>query len=253
MKFSSLGSGSRGNSAVVKYNDTTILIDCGFSVKETEKRLSLLNVDPSAINAIIVTHEHGDHIRGVAPLAKKYKLPVIMTAGTSKFLKSASVIDLQLIETEIDFSVGELQITSVPVAHDAREPVQFVIRGGGLTLGILTDLGTVTQHVIDLYKYCDGLLVESNHDTNMLANGPYSSALKERVGGAWGHLSNRQMLILLQNINLSQMQQLVIGHISQKNNSIELVRDVVSKIKNKLPPILYATQNEGFTWVELKT
>ena len=252
MKFSSLGSGSRGNSTVVKYNDTTILIDCGFSVKETEKRLSLLNIDPSVINAIIVTHEHGDHIRGVAPLAKKYKLPVMMTAGTSKFLKNSSVIDLKLIETEIDFYVGELKITPVPVAHDAREPVQFVIRGGGLTLGVLTDLGTVTQHVINLYQKCDGLLIESNHDINMLANGPYSSSLKSRVGGPWGHLNNKQMLILLQNINLSKIQQLVIGHISQQNNSIELVKKAISEIKNKLPPISYATQNEGFIWVELK-
>jgi phosphoribosyl 1,2-cyclic phosphodiesterase len=211
-----------------------------------------LGLQPEDINAIVVTHEHSDHIRGVFPLAKKYKIPVMMTSGTSKFLKGDPQAGLTLIDTHSDFFIGKLQITPVPVAHDAREPVQFVVRAEGLTLGILTDLGTVTRHVIECYKQCDGLIVESNHDIRMLANGPYSSALKKRVGGAWGHLNNAQMLYFLKNIQLSQLQQLVIGHISQKNNSVSLVRAAISEVGNQLASISYATQDEGFLWVKLK-
>lgn len=252
MRFSSLGSGSKGNSTVVQCDDTVILIDCGFSIKETERRLDFLGLQPEDINAVVVTHEHSDHIRGVFPLAKKYKIPVMMTSGTSKFLKGDPQAGLTLIDTHSDFFIGKLQITPVPVAHDAREPVQFVVRAEGLTLGVLTDLGTVTRHVIECYKQCDGLIVESNHDIRMLANGPYSSALKKRVGGAWGHLNNAQMLYFLKNIQLSQLQQLVIGHISQKNNSVPLVRAAISEVGNQLASISYATQDEGFLWVKLK-
>lgn len=251
MRFSSLGSGSKGNATVVHHGDTFLLIDCGFSVKETEKRLSLLGLQASDLNAIAVTHEHSDHIRGVLPLAKKFQLPVLMTVGTHKSLKSAVGIDLSLIESDVSFSLGDLIVTPVSVAHDAREPVQFVVRGGEMTLGVLTDLGSVTPHVLESYRYCHGLLVECNHDIDMLATGPYPPSLKHRVGGDWGHLNNQQTKYLLQNIQTEQLQQLVIGHISQKNNSLDLVKTTLSEVSIQASEVHYACQDKGFTWIEL--
>lgn len=253
MRFSSIGSGSKGNSTIIEYNDTVILVDCGFSLKETEKRLSISGLTPSKINAILITHEHSDHIRGVSSLAKKYKIPVMATAGTSKFLRNSSALNLTCIDTQSDFHIENLTVTPVPVPHDAREPVQFIIRGGLLTFGILTDVGAITEHIIELYQRCDGLMIESNHDEDMLLNGSYPRSLKNRVGGNWGHLNNKQMLYFLKNIELEQLQELVIGHISENNNSISLVKETISEISKQLSSVSYATQNEGFDWIQLKS
>jgi phosphoribosyl 1,2-cyclic phosphodiesterase len=252
MRFASLGSGSKGNATVVKYADTLVLIDCGFSVKETEKRLMRLGLEASDLYSILVTHEHSDHLKGIPSLAKKYQCPVYMTAGTRQSLNDCSSIDLRIIDSHSCFHVNDLELTPVPVAHDAREPVQFVLRGGELTLGILTDLGSVTPHVLDSYGSCDGLLVEFNHDVDMLASGPYPEMLKRRVGGEWGHLSNQQALHLLNNIAAERLQRLIIGHISQKNNSLELVKTAVAALQEKVSTVIYAEQNEGFPWQELR-
>ena len=200
MRFSSIGSGSKGNSTIIEYDDTVILVDCGFSLKVTEKRLGLLGISPSKINAILVTHEHSDHIRGVSALAKKYEIPVMATAGTSKFLRNSSALNLTCIDTQSDFHIENLTVTPVLVPHDAREPVQFIIRGGLLTFGILTDVGAITEHIIELYQCCDGLMIESNHDEDMLLNGSYPRSLKNRVSSNWGHLNNKQMLYFLKNL-----------------------------------------------------
>ena len=253
MRFSSIGSGSKGNSTIIEHDDTVILVDCGFSLKETEKRLSISGLAPSKIKAILVTHEHSDHIRGVSSLAKKYKIPVMATAGTSKFLRNSSALNLTCIDTQSDFHIENLTVTPVLVPHDAREPVQFIIRGGLLTFGILTDVGAITEHIIELYQCCDGLMIESNHDEDMLLNGSYPRSLKNRVGGNWGHLNNKQMLYFLKNIKLEQLQELVIGHISENNNSLSLVKETISEISKQLPSVSYATQNEGFDWIRLKS
>lgn len=251
MRFTSLGSGSKGNATVIHCGETRILIDCGFSVRETEKRLSLRGMDASELSAIFVTHEHTDHIRGVLSLARKYQLPVMLTPGTSKALKEYSKVNLILLESNEPFNIGELELTPVSVAHDAREPVQFVVRGQGLTLGVLTDLGSITPHVLKHYAQCDGLLIEFNHDAEMLAEGSYPESLKKRVGGAWGHLNNQQALYLLQNIQLDQLQQLVICHISQQNNCVALIEERVSVVASQLPTVHYVCQDQGLLWVEL--
>ena len=253
MRFSSIGSGSKGNSTIIEYDDTVILVDCGFSLKVTEKRLGLLGISPSKINAILVTHEHSDHIRGVSALAKKYEIPVMATAGTSKFLRNSSALNLTCIDTQSDFHIENLTVTPVLVPHDAREPVQFIIRGGLLTFGILTDVGAITEHIIELYQCCDGLMIESNHDEDMLLNGSYPRSLKNRVSSNWGHLNNKQMLYFLKNIELEQLQELVIGHISENNNSVALVKETISEISKELLSVSYATQNEGFDWIQLKS
>ena len=252
MRFSSLGSGSKGNATLVHADDTLILIDCGFSIRETEKRLSRLGVSAQDLTSILVTHEHSDHLRGVLPLAKKYRLTVKMTAGTCRSLKDLSNVNVELIDSHHSFTVGSVDVTPVSVPHDAREPVQYVLGSAGLTLGVLTDIGSITPHVIDSYQRCDGLLLEFNHDPIMLANGSYPSFLKDRVAGAWGHLNNDQALYFLQQLKLEQLQQLVIGHISEKNNCLKLIRSVMSEVEELLSSIHYATQEQEAAWFKFQ-
>ncbi len=252
MKFASLGSGSKGNATLVQDGDSCLLIDCGFSLKEVERRLERLQFSPGDITAILVTHEHGDHARGVAALSRKYQTAVYMTAGTRRAL-NANLDHLQLIDSSHQpFHCGSFKVTPVAVPHDAREPVQFVLRNQRHTLGLLTDLGSITPHVVESFQHCDGLLLEANHDTEMLANGPYPPSLKRRVAGDWGHLNNHQARWLLENLCLDKIQQLVLGHISEKNNSLSLVQEAVGDIADKLHSVHLACQNQGLDWIELR-
>lgn len=247
MRFASLGSGSKGNATLVESGDTCVLVDCGFSVRETERRLARLGREPGDLAAILVTHEHGDHWRGVAPLARKFDLPVYMTAGTARAVK-ATLPRLSLIDRRAPFAVGALAVTAVTVPHDAREPVQFLFRRGPRTVGVLTDLGCITPHVVEHYKDCDGLLLEANHDPAMLAQGPYPPGLKRRVGGDWGHLNNGQAATLLAQVERRRLQKLVLGHISLQNNRQALVAAAIDDYQGELNSVHYACQDEGFDW-----
>ncbi len=251
MQFASLGSGSKGNGTLIEHQDTCVLVDCGFPVRETIRRLQKLERQPEDISTILVTHEHGDHLRGVMPLARRYKIPVMMTAGTARYAAIRPGDPVKVIEPDRDFSLGGVAVTPVSVPHDAREPVQFLFDSGIQRLGILTDLGRVTPHVVDNYRDCDGLLLEANHDPDMLAFGAYPASLKRRVGGDWGHLSNYQSAELLERINRTRLQCLVLGHISQQNNAPDRVSAAVSHLVDGLSRVIYACQNEGFSWQEL--
>jgi len=248
IRFASLGSGSKGNGTLVEIGDTCVLVDCGFSIRETEKRLGHLGRQPQDISAILVTHEHSDHGRGVAPLAKKYSIPVVMTAGTARALKPEGLEDLRLVNAQASFSVGGIEVTPVAVPHDAREPVQYVFVRHRLKLGILTDLGCITPHVINSFDGCVGLLLEANHDPELLAMGAYPASLKRRVGGDWGHLNNGQAAGLLARIDRRRLRVLVMGHISQHNNRVDLVRDALAPYQDELPNVHYACQQQGFHW-----
>ena len=222
MKFASLGSGSRGNGTVVQAGDSYLLVDCGFSLRETENRLRRLGVEPSQLNAILVTHEHTDHCAGVGKLSRRYDLPVYTSHGTWVSGRCGEVHELVEIRSERGFRVGDVHVMPVAVPHDAREPCQFVFRFQGLKLGILTDLGSITPLVIEHYADCDALLLECNHDHLMLRNGPYPPALQRRVGGEWGHLNNRQAAQLLEALRGPRLRQVVIAHISEQNNDQSL-------------------------------
>lgn len=251
MQFASLGSGSQGNATLVSCCGETLLIDCGFSLRELHVRMQRLGLHPSELSAILVTHEHSDHIRGVGPLARKYSIPVVMTAGTAASGRMGRLPAERIIAPSSSFELAGFTIDAVSVAHDAAEPSQFVFHREGKKLGLLTDLGSVTASVIDAYQACDALLVEANHDPIMLACGPYPSSLKRRVAGQWGHLSNAQTQGLLMQLDTSRLQHLVIGHISQTNNSICRAAAALAGI---LPdfPIHYACQNQGFDWLTLQ-
>lgn len=249
LRFASLGSGSRGNSTLVEWKEGMLLIDCGFSVKEATARLERLGKSPADLTAILVTHEHSDHIKGVAALSRRYNLPVYMTPGTYHSRDLGDLPNLQLIHAYAPFAINGLSVTPVAVPHDAREPAQFVFEYAELRLGILTDLGSITPHVETSYQACDAMLLEANHDPVMLACGQYPPSLKQRVGGQWGHLSNQQAAGFLQRLDTARLQHLVVAHISQKNNSVALAMAALAPVTLKVKQVTYACQDQGFDWL----
>jgi phosphoribosyl 1,2-cyclic phosphodiesterase len=251
LRFASLGSGSGGNATLVCCGDTRVLIDCGFGLRETERRLLRCGVTPESLSAVLVTHEHTDHIKGVGPLARKYETPVHMTSGTYVSRNYGRIPNLHLIQSYQAFSVGSLAVQPVPVPHDAREPAQYVFKHNGKQLGILTDLGSITPHVVEAYSRCDSLLVEANHDPIMLATGPYPPSLKARVAGPWGHLSNQQAVDFLRQLEVNRLQHLVVGHISRKNNSVERAAEALDAAVSGIHKVHYACQDEGFDWLDI--
>lgn len=253
MRISSLGSGSKGNATLIENGDTCILIDLGFTLKETLRRLKRLDRTPEDIDAILVTHEHADHIHGVAPFARKFSTPVYMTPGTYNPEKYGLMPVMKKVNCHRSFQVGSIDIEPVPVPHDAREPCQYLLSSGGIKIGVLTDLGHVTPFVETQYKTCDALMLECNHDPKMLADGPYPYPLKQRVGGPHGHLSNDQAAGLLQNIELGRLQHLVISHISEKNNHPDLANLALQPILEHWSGNLHlADQQDGFDWLEVR-
>ncbi|HSC69258.1 MAG TPA: MBL fold metallo-hydrolase [Cellvibrio sp.] len=251
LRFASLGSGSRGNSTLVEWSAGTLLIDCGFSVKEANQRLERLGKRAEDLTAILVTHEHADHIKGVAALARRYGLPVYMTPGTYHSRNLGELPDLRLIEAYASFVVDGLRVIPVAVPHDAREPAQFVFEYMGLRLGVLTDLGNISAHVEAHYQDLDAMVLEANHDPVMLASGSYPPSLKQRVGGLWGHLSNQQAAGFLQRLNCARLQHLVVAHISQQNNSLELAQAALAPVTAEVKQITFACQNQGFGWLSV--
>jgi phosphoribosyl 1,2-cyclic phosphodiesterase len=251
MRYASLGSGSRGNGTLIHAGDQLVLLDCGFTIKEVERRIERLGCSVQDVTAVLVTHEHADHLKGVAPLARKYKLPVYMTPGTFRSRDHGKLHDLNLIEGFQPFELGELLVEPVAVPHDAREPAQFIFTYQQTRLGILTDLGNISAHVEESYRDCDALVLEANHDPHMLASGPYPPSLKQRVGGAWGHLSNAQAAGFLERVNLQRLRQLVVAHISQQNNSVERASETLSAVVASIPEVVFACQDEGFSWMTL--
>jgi phosphoribosyl 1,2-cyclic phosphodiesterase len=252
MRVASLGSGSKGNATLIDSGETCLLIDLGFTLKDTERRLERLGISPLSIDAVLVTHEHSDHIGGVGPFARKYKRPVYLTPGTQRSEKLGVVPGIKTINCHKPFRIGDIGIEPVPVPHDAREPCQYVLSANGIKVGVLTDLGHITRYVVEQYKHCHALLLECNHDVGMLEQGPYPYALKQRVGGPHGHLNNEQAAGLLSEIDLQQLKHLVISHISEQNNAPHLAETAVLGALNGWQGTLkVADQNEGFDWINL--
>jgi phosphoribosyl 1,2-cyclic phosphodiesterase len=250
MRFASLGSGSKGNATLVEAGGTRVLVDCGFSCAETVKRLARFGLEADALDAILVTHEHSDHISGVARLSRRYGLPVWMTAGTEAVHKGGELASWHCINSHQPFTVGDLQVQPFPVPHDAREPCQFVFSDGRRRLGLLTDVGSITPHMIAALDGLDALVLECNHDPSMLAAGPYPPGLKQRVGGPYGHLSNQQAAELLEKINTSSLQHLVAAHISEQNNLPQLAFDCLTMaVGDNMGAIIVANQPDGMPWL----
>ncbi len=252
MRFASLGSGSKGNATLVQAGETCVMIDCGFSLKETEARLSRFGLQASELDAILITHEHGDHVRGAGPLSRKYDIPLWMTRGTHSKAVLGKLSALNFLDVQQSFVVKDLAIQPYPVPHDAREPCQFVFTNGQQQLGMLTDTGTITPHIEAQLDGCDALLLECNHDLRMLEQGPYPASLKQRVAGRLGHLSNEQTAALLDSLDVAKLKHLVIAHISEQNNTTALVCDALVEATGcDRDWINVASQEHGFDWCEI--
>jgi phosphoribosyl 1,2-cyclic phosphodiesterase len=254
MRFASLGSGSEGNGLVVEVGATRIMIDCGFGVRDTAVRLARLGLAPDSLAAILVTHEHEDHVGGVPAFAAKHRIPVWATFGT--LTAAAGKLDgIERVcgfDSHDVFTVGALTVTPFPVPHDAREPVQFVVGDGSHRLGVLTDIGASTAYVEASLSGCDALVLECNHDLGMLARGPYPFPLKQRIAGPFGHLHNEAAAAILSRIDTSKLQHVVAAHLSQQNNTPDLARRALGTALGCAPDwIGIADQASGFGWREL--
>jgi len=253
VKFASLGSGSKGNATIVDTEHGCLMIDCGFSIKETARRLERVGKSPQDISAILVTHEHSDHWKGVLPFASKFSIDVYATAGCYRAVNvspSTSKL-LKVICSHSEFMINNVHVLPIPVPHDANEPVQYIFSYDQYRLGILTDVGNITPYIVEQYNNCSGLLVEANHDIELLQAGAYPKFLKDRVAGQWGHLNNHQTASLLSAIDQQSIQKLVIGHISESNNNSARVKQAIEDVFPRSEKIIYANQNEGFDWVYL--
>lgn len=252
VRFAYLGSGSRGNAAVIEAGGTRVLLDCGFSVNETIRRLARLGLEPEDIDAVLVTHEHADHIGGVARFVRRFRTPAWMTPGTFAAAPDRNLPTARHLNCHEPLGIGDLEITPMPVPHDAREPCQFAFSDGDRRLGILTDVGHVTRHIVDCLTGCHALVVECNHDPDMLASGPYPPALRARVGGQWGHLSNGQASDLVGRLGGGGWTHLVAVHISHKNNTAALAREALAYAAGcQTGDIQAAAQDEGLDWREV--
>ena len=250
MRFTSLGSGSSGNGLVVESGRTRVLMDCGFGLVETKERLERAGLKPSDITAIVVTHEHDDHMGGVARFALRHAIPVYLTRGTGQWLpEDFPAVLVRFIDSHTPFAIDAISVDPIPVPHDAREPVQFVFSDGAVRLGVVTDLGTITQHVVEKLSGCEALVIECNHDLDMLMTGSYPDSLKRRVAGRFGHLSNADAGRLVSLLDRSRMRHLIAAHLSQQNNTPALAVEALANAAGcERDWIGVARQDEGFAW-----
>jgi phosphoribosyl 1,2-cyclic phosphodiesterase len=233
LRFKSLGSGSSGNATVVQARSTThithLLVDCGLGIRQLDARLGQAGMLAEQIDAIFITHEHADHIGCARQLALRHRIPVWMSHGTYGAMGEPDFEGLLRIACDdVDIEIGALAVLPFTVPHDAREPLQLTCSDGASRLGVLTDLGHATSHVLEMLAGCGTLLLECNHDPKMLAASSYPPFLKRRVGGAYGHLANEAAAAIAQAIRPRGLKQVVAAHLSEQNNRPELARQTLA-------------------------
>lgn len=224
LRFRLLGSGSTGNATLVEGCGVRILVDAGLGPRQLKDRLLSAGVDPASVDAVVLSHEHGDHARGAVPFVSKWGMPLVGTRGTwqAAGFGAETLPGFERIAPDEPFRLGGLTVEAVPVPHDAAGPVAFVISADGASFGHATDLGHVAPSLVRAFEGCHAVLLESNYDPAMLRDGPYPWALKERILGSFGHLSNGDVARYLERGMGPQCRRVVLAHLSQKNNHPEL-------------------------------
>ena len=260
-----LASGSRGNCTIVSSSNTRILVDAGVSCRETFKRLKSIGEEPRTLSAILITHEHNDHVYGLLTLAKKLSVPVFMTGATHhawlKMMRddageAPELSRLESFSAGKSFQIGDIAITPFTIPHDAADPVGFTFRCEGVKVAIATDLGYLAPNVCDHLRGCDILVLESNHDTEMLRGGPYPWSVKQRVMSRVGHLSNEDLADFFSSDYDGSASYVVLAHLSEQNNHPELARRAAEKalgprrtlLQNR---VMLATQSEATEAIRL--
>jgi phosphoribosyl 1,2-cyclic phosphodiesterase len=256
LRFASLASGSSGNCLVAEAGGTLVMLDCGLSLTETERRLERAGLAPSQVSAILVTHEHGDHADGVFDFAAAHRVTVYLTHGTLAAMRAEGKVvegvKVSPITAREAFAVDAIHVRPFTVPHDAREPVQFVLSDGDARLGVITDVGIPTVYVQKILSGLDALVLECNYDRDLLWSGAYPKWLKERIAGPFGHLDNRDSERLLGAIDRSRLKHVIAAHLSQQNNRPGLARDALARAMGCAENwIGLATQEEGFAWRDL--
>lgn len=229
------------------------MLDCGFGLRECERRLARLSVLPGELSGIVVTHEHSDHVGGVFKFARRHKVPVWISHGTWEAVRhDTNNVDIRICRDGDRLSIGALELRPYTVPHDAREPLQYVIGDGACSLGVLTDAGQPTQHMVQMLGGCDALVLECNHDEQMLRDSSYPASLKWRIGGPYGHLSNRAIGEVLAALDQSRLKRVVGAHLSKQNNTPELARSaLLQALAGQGTEVMIACQEEGFAWLDV--
>jgi len=225
--FQVLASGSKGNATLISSRKTRLLLDAGLSGKELARRLAQTPVPAEQINGLVLSHEHSDHVRGAGVLSRRFDLPVYLSQGTLENLPSSvgKLAAHRVFQPGSSFKIGDLNIHPFAISHDAGEPAGFVIEHEGFKLGVCTDLGVATLLVRSRLQGCHGLVLEANHDTELLLNGPYPPELKQRIRSRHGHLSNTDSHELLEALHHQDLRAVIFAHLSEVNNRPELVRN----------------------------
>jgi phosphoribosyl 1,2-cyclic phosphodiesterase len=239
---------------VVQCRRTTVLIDCGFSLREIVRRLARAGLEPADLAAIVLTHEHADHASGAGALARRFRIPLWLTAGTRDVLGfgEESLPGLGHFADPGPFAIGDIELRPYTVPHDAREPCQLVFSNGARRLGLLTDAGHVTAHMTSRLRDCDALILECNHDPDMLADSDYPDTLKARIRGPHGHLDNESAAGLLAALDTGRLQHIVAAHLSEKNNTPWLARAALAgALGGAGERVVVASQEGGLAWREL--
>lgn len=257
IRFCSLGSGSGGNATVVEATSgittTRLLVDAGFSLRELETRLARADLAPSELDAVFVTHEHGDHIGCAVTLAERHDLPIWMSRGTWRAIdESVRPARLAFARDGEAIAIGDIELKPFTVAHDAAEPLQLRCSDGAHCLGVLTDLGSITEHMLESIAGCVALILECNHDETMLAASRYPPSLRARIGGRYGHLSNALAVEILGLGVGAGLRHLVAAHLSRENNRPGLVRQLLADTWGSRPEdIVIADPTAGFGWLRI--